>query len=202
MTKAEETHTSGIMPESNPYSFRASDGHQTTTIRGSYNPVASASSICGNKKSLTERNRASNLSGEVPIVVPRWTRVCHQRRGKERIHAQSLYLKHLVRLLNNLPQPDRFLQLGLPLQPRLGRLGVQGVQASHSSIMVNRARVHSSSVADDVGTRARAGRSDALVWTLCLFFTTERQQPATSLGWRVRECRQCQKVKGNGLYYR
>jgi len=136
-------------------------------------PKVQYQKICENSRSLTERNRAGNFAGESLTTDPRRARVLHQRRSRERAHAQSLHFKHLVRLLLNLPRLDRFFQFGFPLQPCLGRLGVQGVQASQSTIVVNRTRKYRSSVVDGIGTGTRTWRSDARVWTLRILFTTE-----------------------------
>ena len=136
-------------------------------------PQRQHQNACENPISLTERDRAGNLAGEVPIIIPRRACIRHRHRSEERIHAQSLHLKYLIRLLHNLPQTDRFLQLGFPFQPRLGGLGIQGVQASQSTVVVNRTRIYCSCVVDGVGTRARTGRSDVLVWTIRIFFATE-----------------------------
>lgn len=145
------------MPEPDPHSFRTTDGHQTTTIRGScWREMSAPEGV--RLRLLTEWNRASDLAREVSIIVPRRAHVGHQRRGEERIHTQRLHLEHLIRLLHDFPQPDRFLQLGLPLQPCLGSLGVQGVQASQSAVVVNRTRVYRTSVVNGLGTRTRTLR--------------------------------------------
>jgi hypothetical protein len=153
----------------------------------------------GNLRSLTERSRASDIAREVPVIIPR-SRVRPRRRSEVRIHTQSLHLKHLVRLLHNLSQPNRLLQLGLPVQPRLDGLGVQGIQTSQPTVVMDRTRVNHSSVVDSVGAHAHTGRTDVLGWTFYAFFPTKRQNPSTTLGRRIRERCQGEKVQGDGLY--
>ena len=106
-----------------------------STISGSYN--LSEYKKFGELKLRTKRYRTSNLALEISIIIPRRSRIRQQRRREERVHFQDLQLKHFIRLPHDLPQPNRFLQLGLPLHSFLGGLGKQGVKTFQSTIVVD-----------------------------------------------------------------
>ena len=125
------------------------------------------------QRRLTERNRASDLAREISVIIPRRSRVRKKHRSEECVHTEGLHFKHLIRLLHDLSQPYRLLQFSLPLQPRLGGLGKQGVEAPQSTVVVNRTGVYRSTIIYGVWTCARSRGAGVLVLTICLPSTTE-----------------------------
>ena len=77
--------------------------------------------------------------------------------GSER--TPRLDFEHLVRVLHDLAQSDRLLQLLLPLAPRLRRLREHGVQPAEAAIVVDRARVNEPRVRRGLGGGRSAGWS-------------------------------------------
>ncbi len=86
---------------------------------------------------LTEGHRAGYLARECLPVAPRRVACRHHRGDQERVRTERLDLEDLVRVLHDLPQSDRLLQLRLPLVPRRSGFRKDGVQAAKSAVVVN-----------------------------------------------------------------
>ena len=145
---------------------------------------------------LTEWHRASDLARERILVIPRRaSRARTHRRYQERIRAERLNLEDLVRVLHDLPQADRLLQLLLPLVARLLGFREHSVQASKATIVVDGAREHESGIG-----RGLRGLLCAC-WRCCIpcVRPTKTEDAVPSLGRRVGEVRQRQQVQGNRL---
>ena len=64
---------------------------------------------------LTEWHGTRDLARKRVLLVPRLVRRLREhRRDDERVRAERLDFEHLIRLLHDLTQPDRLLQLLLP----------------------------------------------------------------------------------------
>ena len=92
---------------------------------------------------LTERNRTSNLARKLILATPSRFRASPDNRwNKERVTAQCFQFKHLVRLLNDLPQAHSLLELRPPFCAVLRRFCIKNVRTTHTSIVMNRTRKH------------------------------------------------------------
>ena len=83
------------------------------------------------QKKLTKRHRTRNLpSKKSTIVQNRSIQARIHTRHQKCIHTQTFNREHPVHLLNNLSQPQRFLQFLLPLVTYRAALGIDGVRTT------------------------------------------------------------------------